>query len=263
MTSFGEGAASIEEVGSKRMVDEYVVPLLRMLDMRPGRAVLLSDGCGTGADVERLRWHGYEAWGGDPGARSHFWASKPRAQYLAHFDGTRLPFASAAFDFVLSEGVIEHVGLSGDVNVGEQVRDRARLERERTQYCQEILRVLRPGGYALIGGPNRLFPVDFFHGGTPFLGLDIHLHSPLDPFLASAADVRRWFGVAECHITPLSLRKFFNTTVVANRGTVGKTVSLLWAALLAVMPCSVVAAVGPYFVLLVRKGAHSNRDAAA
>jgi SAM-dependent methyltransferase len=56
-------------------------------------------------------------------------------------EGERLPYASAAFDLVLSHEVLEHVG-----------DDRAA--------AAEILRVLRPGGRAVIFVPNRGYPFE-------------------------------------------------------------------------------------------------------
>jgi SAM-dependent methyltransferase len=252
MQQFRETGAAAEHAGSTRVIDEYVLPLVRRLGLRPGEATILSDGCGIGVDVERLREHGYLAWGGDPGARSSEWAGRACAPYLVHLSGTRLPFASGSFDFVFSEGVIEHVGLSGD-EPEQGGPDRARLEEERQQYCHEISRVLKPGGFALVAAPNRLFPIDFFHGGEPFLGMGWRFHSPNEPFLATAADVRRWFKARPSSVSAITLDGFFHTNAVARRGPLGKALELGWRTALRTMPPRLVDTIGPYFALLVRK----------
>jgi SAM-dependent methyltransferase len=254
MQQFRETGAAAEHVGSTRVIDHYVLPLIRRLGLRAGEATILSDGCGIGVDVERLREHGYLAWGGDPGARSTEWAGRACAPYLVHFSGANLPFASDRFDFVFSEGVIEHVGLRGDeTEVGGP--DRARLEAERQQYCDEILRVLKPGGFALVAAPNRLFPIDFFHGGKPFLGMGWRFHAPNEPFLASAADVRRWFKARPSSVSAVSLEGFFNTSAVATRGPVGRALDLGWRTTLRTVSPRLVDTIGPYFALLIRKPA--------
>jgi SAM-dependent methyltransferase len=58
--------------------------------------------------------------------------------------GTALPFADQAFDLVVSNHVIEHVG---------------DLERQ-ADHVREIVRVLRPGGYLYLATPNRFAPVE-------------------------------------------------------------------------------------------------------
>ena len=54
-------------------------------------------------------------------------------------EGTAVPFEDAAFDVVISNHVIEHVG------------DRS----EQLRHLRELRRVLRPGGWAYLAMPNR------------------------------------------------------------------------------------------------------------
>jgi len=54
-------------------------------------------------------------------------------------DGTEVPFGDAAFDVVISNHVIEHVG------------DRS----EQLRHLRELRRVLRPGGWVYLAMPNR------------------------------------------------------------------------------------------------------------
>jgi SAM-dependent methyltransferase len=248
---FRAGGARCEHVGSERLVADYLIPLLGQLGLPPGRTKVLSDGCGIGADVEQLRTAGYLAWGGDPGSRSDLWMERAARPFLMHFNGSYLPFADGSFDFVFSEGVIEHVGLRSDAKPA--VEEHPRIERERALYCAEMHRVLRPGGYALIAAPNRLFPIDFFHGGKPALGLSIRFHPPTEFFLASVADVARWFGPFPCSWRTLSMRGFFNTSVVAQRGVVGRGIELLWNAATTLLPPAALSLAGPYFLMLIRK----------
>ncbi len=66
----------------------------------------------------------------------------------------RLPFPDASFDLVLSHEVLEHVG-----------DDRLAAE--------ELVRVLRPGGRAIVFVPNRLWPFEthgIFWRGTYYFG---------------------------------------------------------------------------------------------
>jgi SAM-dependent methyltransferase len=242
-----------EEVGSRRQIVEYVVPLLRRLNLNPESTRVLSDGCGIGADVEQLRALGYQAWGVDPGARCNVWATRECKQFLVHSDGTELPFADDQFDFAISEGVIEHVGQSGDFLDADTDFDSDHLEEERRQYCQELYRVLRPGGYALIAAHNRLFPVDFFHGGSWYAGVQMRFHSPRERFLASASDFHRWFRPNRVEIRAVSLEHFFNLPAAERGSRAGGVLTKLWSASLTVLPAGVVSTIGPYFAVLVRK----------
>jgi len=61
------------------------------------------------------------------------------------YDGQRLPFEDATFDFAVSVSVIEHT-------------DDARL------YLAEILRVIKPGGRLYLGFPNKWWPKETHTG---------------------------------------------------------------------------------------------------
>jgi SAM-dependent methyltransferase len=67
-------------------------------------------------------------------------------------DGTTLPFATASFDVVLSNHVIEHVGTWSD----------------QLHHLREIRRVLAPGGVCYLAVPNRWVLVEP-HFKLPFL----------------------------------------------------------------------------------------------
>jgi SAM-dependent methyltransferase len=63
----------------------------------------------------------------------------PRCQGLVRGDVRAIPFCDGAFDYIYSMGTVEHFP-------------------ETTHAVAEIFRVLRPGGRAILGVPNRLDP---------------------------------------------------------------------------------------------------------
>jgi len=106
------------------------------------RARVLDDGCGIGAYVERLRPLAREVWGLDfEPERVREAARRLGPERLVVGAGEALPFADASFHLVLSNEVIEHV-------------------RDDRLAVAEMVRVLRPGGRAVIFCPNRWYPVE-------------------------------------------------------------------------------------------------------
>ena len=104
-----------------------------------GRTVLV-DGCGVGTYVQKLREQGAVVHGLDiEFAR----VQHPVAALPALVCGAceALPYPSGSFDVVLSHEVLEHVQ-----------NDR--------QAMRELVRVLRPGGRAVIFAPNRWYPFE-------------------------------------------------------------------------------------------------------
>jgi SAM-dependent methyltransferase len=105
--------------------------------LRGGR--VLENGCGVGLYIEKLKQHGPAVFGLE--------YELQRAQEAAERGGVvcaageMLPFADCSFDLVLSNEVIEHVH-----------DDRAA--------AAEMVRVLRPGGRAVVFCPNRWYPVE-------------------------------------------------------------------------------------------------------
>lgn len=142
-----------EEAGERRARD-FLIPWLE------GAARVLDAGCGTGAVADALGETGIEAFGVDLPKATRFWAEAgrdPDRFFVA--DVTSLPFADAAFDAVLSMGVIEHVGtVTGHCTLAPDFRI------QRARYAAELVRVTRPGGRILVTCPNKAFPVDLHHG---------------------------------------------------------------------------------------------------
>lgn len=104
------------------------------------RGRILENGCGVGMYVEHLSPFG----GIIVGLEYDFERAaeaRLRSPHILNAAGETLPFPSSTFDLVLSHEVIEHVQ-----------DDRAAI--------REMIRVLRPGGRAVIFCPNRGYPFE-------------------------------------------------------------------------------------------------------
>lgn len=104
------------------------------------RGRILENGCGVGMYVEHLAPHGGQVIGLEyelDRARQ----ARARSTQILNAAGELLPFPQASFDLILSHEVLEHVQ-----------DDRLAVE--------EMVRVLRPGGRAVIFAPNRGYPFE-------------------------------------------------------------------------------------------------------
>ena len=128
---------------------------LAMIREAAGERVLgrtLENGCGVGAYLERLA-----ALGGQVAGLEYDFERAHRASAVVprviNGAGEHLPFASRSFDLVLSHEVLEHVS-----------DDRLAMA--------EMIRVLRPGGRAVVFVPNRGYPFEthgiYWHGKYQF-----------------------------------------------------------------------------------------------
>lgn len=104
------------------------------------RGHILEDGCGVGMYVEHLAPFGGTVCGLEYDFERAAEAGQ-RAPRITNAAGEHLPFPADSFDLILSHEVLEHV--RSDV---EAVRD--------------MLRVLKPGGRAVIFVPNRGYPFE-------------------------------------------------------------------------------------------------------
>jgi len=104
------------------------------------------------------------------GGIAHYFGTNPQQRYCVdgvdvhdnrivtegfrytHVEGTTLPFATASFDIVLTNHVIEHVG----------------DEAAQIAHLCEIRRVLKPGGIGYLAVPNRWMLIEP-HFGLPLL----------------------------------------------------------------------------------------------
>lgn len=113
--------------------------IMRAAGPRLGRRVL-EDGCGVGTYVEHLAPLGGEVVGLEYDLERAKVAAG-RSPVIVNAESESLPFASSSFELVLSHEVIEHVR-----------DDRAAV--------LEMVRVLKPGGRAVIFCPNRGYPFE-------------------------------------------------------------------------------------------------------
>lgn len=136
----------------------FLLPILA----RTGSQVVLDVGCGVGAGVLTLLENGYDAYGVDGSALSAFWKKYecPRERFfivdVADFE---LPFVDESVSLAYSIGVLEHVG-----TVDGHATRAPDYQQQRRRWIREIFRTVKRGGYLLMGGPNRCFPIDVAHG---------------------------------------------------------------------------------------------------
>jgi SAM-dependent methyltransferase len=193
----GDLQTRYEEASNEWLSRQYLIPTLRRLLKGIARPRVLSLGCGTGVDIDLLAADGFDIIGIDCGNRSESWPRRVCRDRLCLANGKHLPFETASFDAVYCGCVFPHVGVEGDSN-----RVRVDYQDERLAIAREMGRVLKRGGHAMVSSPNRLFPLDIFHGRSPDQPYP-RLNAPWDPFLLSAADYRRLFAAAGCQSTRL------------------------------------------------------------
>jgi SAM-dependent methyltransferase len=184
-----------EERCNAYTTEHYLLPTFTGLFGRSGKPRrLLSLGCGTGVDVDMLNCAGFEVVGVDCGSRCDSWVNRRFASQLYRANGKHLPFENSTFDGVYCGCVFPHVGTAGESHtVLPGYRE------ERLAIAREMCRVLKPDGHILVSSPNKLCPVDIFHGRSKEHPLP-RLNLPSDPFLLSARDYRNLFGMAGCNL---------------------------------------------------------------
>lgn len=192
---------SSEASSAEWRVKNYLIPNLEaMLGGTPAYKVL-DDGCGVGTVVTELARAGMDAYGIDPGSRVREWESSGIADRLFRADGASLPFRDATFDAVVSSGVLEHLG--------EPLPWPERLPTQ-VGYIREALRVLKPGGVAIMAAPNGAHPIDYWHSRKLKAVEDttspMRLHLPYERWMPNARRVRRWVAASgyEAEVTFLS-----------------------------------------------------------
>jgi SAM-dependent methyltransferase len=166
-------------------------------------ASVLDCGCGNGISVDVLREHGLNAWGIDAGrARHQQWRKRASGHHLHSANALRLPFPGSAFEVVISSGLIEHIGIYEEE--GRRYRS-SRLpdcDAQRQRFIDELVRVLRPGGFILLDHPNGGFPIDFWHGGRAG---SFRWHWTHGDMLPRFSEVRRHFNEANPSLRLFSL----------------------------------------------------------
>ena len=166
----------------------------RLLEREVGirGARVLSLGCGTGADVDLLTGYGFDAIGVDCGNRISAWGHRTHRERLILANGLHLPFDNETFDAVYCGCVFPHVGVLGDTQTVAPGYQMARLA-----LAQEMTRVLKSSGVIFAASPNRLFPLDLFHGRTAGQYRPLR-NDRKNPFLLSVEDYDHLFGQVGC-----------------------------------------------------------------
>jgi ubiquinone/menaquinone biosynthesis C-methylase UbiE len=112
----------------------------------PDRLRVLDIGCGIGMVEQELEQKVADLWGTDMSEKSvEIAKARAPATRFIHSGGEALPFDSATFDAAFTICVIHHVPPAG-----------------RAKFIGEMLRVLRPGGVAIIFEHNPLNPMTRF-----------------------------------------------------------------------------------------------------
>ncbi|MBC8332906.1 MAG: class I SAM-dependent methyltransferase [Anaerolineae bacterium] len=149
------------------------------------RGRVLENGCGVGMYVEKLSAFGGKVVGlefdFERGAEAH-----TNSPHIVNAAGEHLPFPTESYDLILSHEVVEHVQ-----------DDRVAVT--------EMVRVLKPGGRAVIFCPNRGYP--FETHGIYWRGKYYFGNKPLVNWLP-----RRWRDKLAPHVkvySPKDMRKLF------------------------------------------------------
>ena len=182
-------AERLEREAASQRVDYYS----RKLSQEDG--CVLDLGCGNGYAVMGWRRFGRKAFGVDLSLyRLSRWVDEHRGpRPFALADARALPFREAAFDVVVSSGMIEHVGVD-EYSAPYRIVELPDKAARRRSVIAEVARVGRASADLFIDCPNGQFPIDFFHGDGI---VSFRVHRVPDSLLPSFADLRRWAAAAD------------------------------------------------------------------
>lgn len=199
---------------------------LRMVDdAAPLRdKIVLDAGCGIGTYVRALGAHTPTAFGFDIEVERLVEGRRDGVPGLIAAVGERLPYADGSIDVILSNEVLEHVS-----------DDRAS--------AREIVRVLRPGGRAVIFVPNRLYFFEthglywrgqYHFGNKPLINwLPTPLRNRLAPHVRAytASGLKALFAGAPCRIVSLTQIYGGFDNLVRRLGVFGRFLRAFWQGL--------------------------------
>ncbi len=150
------------------------------------QGIVLENGCGVGMYVEHLSMSGGKVYGLEYDHARAVEAGE-RNTGIINAAGEELPYPSNTFDLILSHEVLEHV-------------------QDDFKAVEEMVRVLKPGGRAVVFVPNRGYPFEthgiywrgtYYFGNKPFINyLPKKLRDRLAPHVRiySRSDLNQLFG---------------------------------------------------------------------
>lgn len=175
---------------------------------------VLENGCGVGMYVEKLAGRGSRVTGlefdFERAAEARF-----RSDEIVNAAGEWLPFPASTFDLILSHEVIEHVA------------------DDREAVC-EMVRVLKPGGRAVIFCPNRGYPFEthgiywrgkYYFGNKLFVNyLPRRLRNKLAPHVRvySNGDLQKLFKGLPVKFVERTIIFGAYDNIIARFGSLGK-----------------------------------------
>ena len=175
---------------------------------------ILENGCGVGMYVEHLTPFGGTVIGLEYDFERAAEA-RTNSPHILNAAGELLPLPSATFDLILSHEVIEHV------------------QNDRAAIC-EMIRVLKPGGRAVIFCPNRGYPYEthgvywkgkYYFGNKLFVNyLPRILRDKLAPHVRvySASDMRKLFEALPVKLIEQTIVFGAYDNIIARFGPLGK-----------------------------------------
>ena len=187
------------------------------------RGAVLENGCGVGMYVLRLSQSGGRVFGLEFDYERALEAGQ-HSPRIINAAGENLPYPDASFDLILSHEVLEHVA------------------DDRLAVC-EMLRVLKPGGRALIFVPNRGYPFEthglywrgkYYFGNKPFVNyLPRAWRDRLAPHVRvySRADLEQLFAGLPVRFVQRTVVFGAYDNLIARFGGLGKSLRALLQAL--------------------------------
>jgi SAM-dependent methyltransferase len=251
-----------ETEGVSARMEGFFLPLIRRYALYSRKSLdgltILDCGCGNGLSVDILREHGMNAWGIDAGrARHQQWHRRRARAQLISANALRIPFAAAAFDVVLSSGLVEHIGIHEEEETdGYHAHRLPECEQQRRQFVSELVRVLKNDGFILLDHPNGAFPADFWHGGEAG---SIRWHRRHGDMLPRFAEIATFFRQADSALNLVSLspsrRLSFNKVGVHWYGRIFAPVMKAWLQVMDIRPLSFLARsfLNPYLVTVAAR----------